>query len=109
MSDEKTSAEKAVVLLSGGMDSCVCAAMAIRLTVLQSVALLHASYGQRTERRERQAFEAIADFYGVTQRSSSSSITFAPSAVRPSPTQNIRSLKTSGAKHLPRQNSAEIP
>lgn len=56
---------KAVVLLSGGMDSCVTAAIA-RLT--HDVALLHASYGQRTVRRERRAFDAIADFYGVKER-----------------------------------------
>jgi 7-cyano-7-deazaguanine synthase len=56
---------KAVVLLSGGMDSCVTAAMA-RLS--HQLALVHASYGQRTERRERQAFEAIADFYQVRER-----------------------------------------
>ena len=55
----------AVVLLSGGMDSCVTAAIA-RLT--HDVALLHASYGQRTARRERRAFDAIADFYGVNDR-----------------------------------------
>jgi 7-cyano-7-deazaguanine synthase len=47
------------------MDSCVTAAIA-RET--HSLALLHASYGQRTEQRERQAFDAIADFYGVNQR-----------------------------------------
>jgi len=56
---------KAVVLLSGGMDSCVTAAIA-RLT--HDVSLLHASYGQRTARRERCAFDAIADFYGVSER-----------------------------------------
>ena len=56
---------KAVVLLSGGMDSCVSAAIA-RLT--HDVSVLHASYGQRTARRERRAFHAIADFYGVEQR-----------------------------------------
>ena len=32
------------------------------------MALLHASYGQRTERRERRAFDAIADFYHVAER-----------------------------------------
>lgn len=58
-------AEKAVVLLSGGMDSCVTAAIA-RQT--HGLALVHASYGQRTERRERRAFEEIADFYGVRER-----------------------------------------
>jgi 7-cyano-7-deazaguanine synthase len=54
-----------VVLLSGGMDSCVTAAIA-RET--HDVALVHASYGQRTERRERQAFEEIADFYAAHER-----------------------------------------
>ncbi len=56
---------KAVVLLSGGMDSCVAAAMAHEKHAL---ALVHASYGQRTEQRERQAFQEIADFYGVEER-----------------------------------------
>jgi 7-cyano-7-deazaguanine synthase len=56
---------KAVVLLSGGMDSCVTAAIADQTHLL---ALLHASYGQRTESRERRAFEEIADFYGVRER-----------------------------------------
>ena len=56
---------KGVILLSGGMDSCVTAAIA-RQT--HEVALVHASYGQRTERRERQAFDEIADFYSVTER-----------------------------------------
>jgi 7-cyano-7-deazaguanine synthase len=56
---------KAVVLLSGGMDSCVTAAMANQT---HRLALLHASYGQRTEKRERRSFEEIADFYGVRER-----------------------------------------
>ena len=60
--------KKALVLLSGGMDSCVCAAIARERHGARNVALLHASYGQRTEARERKAFEAIADFYGVDKR-----------------------------------------
>ena len=56
---------KAVSLLSGGMDSCVTTAMANQTHAL---ALLHASYGQRTEARERRAFDEIADFYGVSER-----------------------------------------
>jgi 7-cyano-7-deazaguanine synthase len=56
---------KAVVLLSGGMDSCVTAAIARES---HEVALVHAGYGQRTERRERQAFDEIADFYGIHER-----------------------------------------
>jgi len=59
---------KAVVLLSGGMDSCVCAATAHERHGAGNVALLHASYGQRTESREARAFREIADFYGVKQR-----------------------------------------
>jgi 7-cyano-7-deazaguanine synthase len=60
--------QKAAVLLSGGMDSCVCAAIAVHAHGAQNVALLHAGYGQRTQQRERQSFESIADFYDVTQR-----------------------------------------
>jgi 7-cyano-7-deazaguanine synthase len=47
---------RAVVLLSGGMDSCVCAALAQRD---YDVAAVHVLYGQRTEERERQSFLAI--------------------------------------------------
>jgi len=59
---------KAVVLLSGGMDSCVSTAIARERHGAGNIALLHAGYGQRTERRERRAFEEIADFYGVRER-----------------------------------------
>ena len=59
---------KAIVLLSGGMDSCVCAAIARDEHGAGNVALLHAGYGQRTQKRERRAFEEIADFYGVGER-----------------------------------------
>jgi 7-cyano-7-deazaguanine synthase len=48
--------QRAVVLLSGGMDSCVCAALAARD---YDAAAVHVSYGQRTEERERQSFLAI--------------------------------------------------
>ena len=53
----------AVCLVSGGMDSCVTAAMAAAEN--RELAFLHVSYGQRTERRERQAFNDIADHYCV--------------------------------------------
>ncbi len=56
---------RSVVLLSGGMDSCVCAALAARDT---EPAALHISYGQRTEERERQAFENICDRLGIRRR-----------------------------------------
>jgi len=63
-----TDSRKAVVLLSGGMDSCVSTAIAREQRGAGGIALLHAGYGQRTERRERRAFEEIADFYGVGER-----------------------------------------
>lgn len=56
----------AIVLVSGGMDSCVTAAIARRENA--ELAFLHINYGQRTEARERQAFNEIADFYGVEKR-----------------------------------------
>ncbi|MBL8170484.1 MAG: 7-cyano-7-deazaguanine synthase QueC [Acidobacteria bacterium] len=55
-----------VVLTSGGMDSCVTTAIAAR--ECQKIALLHVSYGQRTQARELKAFNDIADFYQVEQR-----------------------------------------
>ncbi len=64
----KTDSRKAVVLLSGGMDSCVSAAIARARHGAASIALLHAGYGQRTQDRERRAFEEIADFYQVRER-----------------------------------------
>jgi len=57
-----TAKPKSVVLLSGGMDSCVCAALAARDT---DAAALHISYGQRTEAREREAFLAICARLGI--------------------------------------------
>ena len=56
---------RAVVLLSGGMDSCVCAALAARD---HQVAAVHVSYGQRTEDRERRSFEAICDRLEIRDR-----------------------------------------
>lgn len=57
---------RSIVLVSGGMDSCVTAAMA--RCENDEVAFLHISYGQRTEARERKAFNDIADHYGVEKR-----------------------------------------
>jgi 7-cyano-7-deazaguanine synthase len=56
---------RAVVLLSGGMDSCVCAALAARD---HAVAAVHVSYGQRTEAREQRSFMAICDRLGIKDR-----------------------------------------
>lgn len=63
-----TNSGKSVVLLSGGMDSCVCTAIARERQGAGNVALLHAGYGQRTQKRERRAFEEIAGFYGVSEK-----------------------------------------
>ena len=57
---------RSIVLVSGGMDSCVTAAMARAEN--DQLAFLHVSYGQRTEARERKAFNDIADRYGVEKR-----------------------------------------
>ena len=57
-----SSRPRAVLCLSGGMDSCVCAALAARDHDLYAV---HISYGQRTEARELQAARAIAEAVGV--------------------------------------------
>jgi 7-cyano-7-deazaguanine synthase len=62
MADEK---RRAVVLLSGGMDSCVCAALAARDF---EAAAVHVSYGQRTEEREWKAFLGICDRLGIRNR-----------------------------------------
>ena len=56
---------RAVVLLSGGMDSCVCAALAARD---HDAAALHISYGQRTEERERNSFHEICEQLGIRDR-----------------------------------------
>lgn len=55
----------AIVLVSGGLDSCVTAAIAKEAYEL---ALLHVNYGHRTEKRELKAFEDIANYYDVKHR-----------------------------------------
>jgi 7-cyano-7-deazaguanine synthase len=57
--------ELAVVLVSGGMDSCVTAAMA---NERYRLACLHVNYGQRTEARELRAFHELAEFYQANKR-----------------------------------------
>ena len=61
----KSNKARAVVLLSGGMDSCVCAALAARD---HDAAAVHISYGQRTEAREQKSFTAICDKLGIEDR-----------------------------------------
>jgi len=55
----------AIVLVSGGLDSCVAAACAAQDYKL---AFLHVNYGQRTAKKELEAFNDIADYYGVNYR-----------------------------------------
>ncbi len=57
--------ELAIILVSGGMDSCVCAAIA---NELYRPAFLHVNYGQRTEARELKSFNDIADYYNAEKR-----------------------------------------
>jgi len=57
--------ELAIALVSGGMDSCVAAAVAAKE---HEMAMLHVGYDQRTQRRELRAFEEIAEHYGVERR-----------------------------------------
>ncbi len=55
----------AIVLVSGGLDSCVAAAIAAQEYRL---CFLHVAYGQRTQAREHLAFTQIADHYGIDER-----------------------------------------
>ena len=55
----------AVILASGGMDSCVTTAIA---NLEYRLAMLHVAYGQRTETRELHSFNALADFYRAKYR-----------------------------------------
>lgn len=54
-----------MVLLSGGMDSCVCAALALRD---HKAAAVHVSYGQRTEERERESFLAVCERLNILDK-----------------------------------------
>jgi 7-cyano-7-deazaguanine synthase len=64
-SNSNNNQTRAVILLSGGMDSCVCAALAARD---HRAAAVHVSYGQRTEVRERRSFESICDRIEIRDR-----------------------------------------
>lgn len=56
----------AICLVSGGMDSCVSAAIAMERH--KEIAFLHVNYGQRTEKRELKSFQQIATHYGITKQ-----------------------------------------
>jgi 7-cyano-7-deazaguanine synthase len=59
---------KNVVVLSGGMDSTLCATLAVRDFGAEHVAALHVSYGQRTETREQEAFTNICAKLHIDKR-----------------------------------------
>ncbi len=65
---DKKNRARVLVVLSGGMDSTVCAALAVRDFGAENVAALHIDYGQRTEKRERRAFQEICDRLGIPTR-----------------------------------------
>jgi 7-cyano-7-deazaguanine synthase len=65
-SEEMDGQRLAICLVSGGMDSCVTAAIAHKEN--DELAFLHVSYGQRTEQREHESFEALADYFNVKLR-----------------------------------------
>ena len=56
----------AVILLSGGMDSAVCAAIAKEQGY--ELACLHLNYGQRTQKRELKSFNDLCDFYKISNK-----------------------------------------
>lgn len=60
-----SASRKAVVLVSGGLDSCVAAAIARQRH--REILFLHVNYGQRTEAREKKAFLDLASFWQVRE------------------------------------------
>ena len=56
-----TSKDLAIVLVSGGMDSVACAAVAS--SKHKELAFLHVQYGQNTDKKEKECFDKISDFY----------------------------------------------
>ena len=58
--------KKAIVALSGGMDSCVTTAIARQ--EYDELYVFHANYGQRTSARELKAFNDIAGYYGIKKK-----------------------------------------
>ncbi len=97
---------RAVVCLSGGMDSAVCAALAARD---YDAYALHFSYGQRTERRELESARAVAETLGFAKffsrsRSTSSARSAArrsPTPQSPSPTpRQTEPIRRVGPRHL---------
>ena len=64
MTEAASSRPRAVVCLSGGMDSCVCATLAARD---YDVFAVHFSYGQRTEARELRSAQEMSQILGIRE------------------------------------------
>ncbi len=57
---------RAIILLSGGMDSAVCAAIARNEGY--ELAALHLNYGQRTEKKELECFLKLCNYYQISHK-----------------------------------------
>ncbi len=62
----KNNTRKAIIALSGGMDSCV--STAIAKLEYDELYAFHANYGQRTLKRELRAFNEVADYFGIKEK-----------------------------------------
>src|SRR3989304_1708997 len=62
----KNNTKKAIIALRGGMDSCV--STAIAKLEYDELYAFHANYGQRTLKRELQAFNDIADYFDIKEK-----------------------------------------
>ena len=60
--------KKAVCIMSGGMDSTLCAVMAKKAGY--DIVALHFDYGQRTMKREKRAFNEICERLGIAKKMS---------------------------------------
>jgi 7-cyano-7-deazaguanine synthase len=99
---------RAVVCLSGGMDSCVCTTLAARDYEVYAV---HFSYGQRTEARELKSAEGIAREVGVKElmalkmdlfrRIGGSALTDASIAVPDAPAEEAAGMSARRASEVP--------
>ena len=58
--------KNSIILVSGGMDSCVSAAIANSKG--ENLSFLHINYGQLTETKELDSFNKIADYYSVKNK-----------------------------------------
>jgi 7-cyano-7-deazaguanine synthase len=101
-----TEKPRSVVLLSGGMDSAVCATLAARDT---EAAGLHLSYGQRTEERERRSFDQICERLGIRRRLALRNEALSRVGGSALTDRNIAVPEVQGAKEQAKIGAGEIP